>query len=48
MHQLAGGDLLKMESVSSTLLDEAFTYLSFELDKSLQESIKIDADNQRY
>lgn len=45
IYALANGDLLKVDSVTSILVDEAFTFMSYELDLKLQESIRIDANN---
>jgi hypothetical protein len=45
IHALANGELLKIESVTNILLDEAFTFMSYELDLKLQESVKIDANH---
>jgi len=45
IHSLANGELLKIESVTNILLDEAFTFMSYELDLKLQESVKIDANH---
>ena len=48
IYALADGDILKIDSVTCILLDEAFTFLSYQIDLKLQESIKLDANNQRH
>lgn len=44
MYSLANGDLLKVDAVSRILISEAFTYLAYEIDLRLSDSIKINAE----
>lgn len=43
---MADGDILKIDSVTRILLDEVFTFLAYQIDLKLQESVKLDANNQ--
>lgn len=36
--------MLRIPKVTGILLEEAFTYLAYEIDLSLQENIKLNAD----
>ena len=45
MYSLADGDLLKLDAVSRILISEVFTFLAYEIDARLSESIKINANS---
>ena len=44
MYSLADRDLLKLDAVSRILISEAFTFLAYEIDLRLSDSIKIHAN----
>lgn len=44
MYRLANGDLLQLDAVSRILITEAFTFLAYEIDLQLTESIKINGN----
>ena len=46
MYQLADGDILRMESISRILIEEAFTFLAYEKDQNKANKIKINADSK--
>lgn len=48
IYALADGDALRIDSVTRILLDEAFTFLSYQIDLKLQESIKLNANHKRH
>lgn len=48
MYQLADGDILRMESISRILIEEAFTFLAYEKDQNMANKIKINADSKWY
>ena len=44
MYRLANGDLLQLDAVSRILITEAFTFLAYEIDLQLTDSIKINGN----
>lgn len=45
MYRLADGDLLQLDAVSRILITEAFTFLAYEIDLQVANSININANS---
>jgi hypothetical protein len=45
IHELAGGDVLKINAVTELYIEEVLNFMSYEKDLQVSKNVKIDANN---